>query len=409
MTIESWSEAVPWAVPFVTEARRLGARPIMLYEDEPAFFEALESGSGRATGRVGDHEWRALAESDAYVFFFGPGNWPRLEEMPDRQTAGVAAYNADWYRRAAKAKVRGARMYLGRTSEAAARFFGVNLGTWRSQLQRATLESPEKMHRLGDRVGRRLRTGKEARLTHSNGTDLTFRLGGYPVQVDDALVDSGDLRAGNNMATIPGGVVGVATDHRSAEGTAVGNHDVYPGSGPASGVRWTFRDGQLDQDLVPDRRARVRQGVPGRSRRGAGVDGVLLDRAQPGHRRLSPDGGPGARGGDAAHWRQQLRRWEEQLPVRFVDGRHRGRPIDRRPPGPPEGEDTVGRSRPAGAWSSFLRPRRATGSQGGCAISRTQEAGSTERRDLYRVGQARSRFVMVAKSAPPSTAPHQPQ
>ncbi len=84
-------------------------------------------------------------------------------------------------------------------------------------------------------------------MAHPNGTKLTFRLGRYPIQLDDALVDDDDLRAGNNMATIPGGVVGVAVDHASAEGTVIGNHDVFPNEarGPVSAPSWSFRGGRL--------------------------------------------------------------------------------------------------------------------------------------------------------------------
>ena len=245
VTIEAWSESVPWAVPFVNEARRLGARPLMLYEDEPSFWKALEEGNSRATGVVGGHEWSALQDADAYVFFFGPSEWPRYDELSDRKTAGVAAYNGEWYSRAAKAKLRGARMYIGRSSPLAAARWKVDLARWREAIQKASLASPEAMHRLGTRIGKRFARGKSVRVTHPNGTDLSFRLGGYPVQLDDGQVDAADLKAGNNMASIPGGVVGVAVDHTSARGTVVGNHTVYPNSGPAKGISWTFRRGKL--------------------------------------------------------------------------------------------------------------------------------------------------------------------
>ncbi len=245
VTIESWSLAVPWAVPFVEEARRLGAHPLLLYEDEAAFWKALRTGASRATGEVGSHEWGALEDTDAYVFFFGPGEWPRYDGLRDNQTAGVSAYNAEWYRRAAKAQVRAARMYLGRTSPLSARRWGVDLDAWRTALQRASLASPEAMRRLGERIGRRLERGKRVRVAHPNGTKLEFALGGFPLQIDDALVDDRDLKVGNNVASIPGGVVGVATDHTSTQGTVVGNHTVYPSSGPAAGIRWTFEDGRL--------------------------------------------------------------------------------------------------------------------------------------------------------------------
>ncbi|HTP56018.1 MAG TPA: hypothetical protein VML53_05055 [Thermoplasmata archaeon] len=253
--IESWSEALPWAVPYVTEARKLGAHPMLMYEDEEAFWDALESGRSAATGRVGDHEWKALAETDAYVFFFGPAQWPRYAELSDKKTAGVAAYNPEWYRRAAKARLRGARMYLGRTSASAAARWKMDLDDWRTSLQRASLASPEEMHRLGSRLAARLKSGKRAKLTHPNGTSLEWRLGNFPVQLDDALVDSADLRAGNNMATIPGGVVGQAIDHTSARGTVVGNHTVYPDSGPASGLSWTFENGHLTEYRLANGRA----------------------------------------------------------------------------------------------------------------------------------------------------------
>lgn len=245
VTIEAWSESLPWAVPFVNEVRRLGARPLMLYEDEEAFWEAIRNRSARATGIVGDHEWNALAHSDAYVFFFGPAEWPRFDEYSEQMLGGVAAYNPEWYRRAAKARVRGARMYIGRTSAAAARRWKVNLNGWRDALQRASLVSPRLLNRSGTRVAERLRRGRRVHVTHPNGTDLEFDLGHYPVQLDDALVDARDLRTGATVANIPGGVVGVAIDHTSASGTVVGNHTVYPDTGPTQGIRWTFRDGHL--------------------------------------------------------------------------------------------------------------------------------------------------------------------
>jgi leucyl aminopeptidase (aminopeptidase T) len=245
VTIEAWSESLPWAVPFVNEVRRLGARPLMLYEDEASFWEALAEGNSRSTGVVGRHEWSALNDADAYVFFFGPSEWPRYDDLTDRKTEGVAAYNGEWYSRAAKAKIRGARMQIGRTSPLAAERWNVDLREWRTALQRASLASPTEMHRLATRIGRRLQRGRSVRVTHPNGTDLEFRLGRYPLQVDDGLVDAADVKSGNNMATVPGGVVGVAIDHTSAKGSVLGNHTVYPNAGPAKGISWTFRRGHL--------------------------------------------------------------------------------------------------------------------------------------------------------------------
>ena len=245
VVIETWSETLPWAKPFVVEARKMGANPMLLYEDEESFWEAVKTGNGKHTGRVGSHEWAALDKSAAYVFFFGPSEWTRRDDLPAKSLAGVAAYNPEWYRRAAKSKVRGARLYLGRTSQVAADRWKLDLDDWREELVRASLVPPAEMHAMGTRVGERIRKGKVATVNHPNGTQLTLKLGKFPIQLDDALVDEADLKAGNNMATIPGGVVGSAVDHTSASGVIVGNHTTYPDSGPVSGGRWTFANGHL--------------------------------------------------------------------------------------------------------------------------------------------------------------------
>lgn len=243
--IETWSESLPWAKPFVSEARKMGANPLLLYEDEEAFWEAVESGRAQDTGRVGDHEWSALDETAAYVFFFGPSSWPRLDDIPEKKKKGLASYNGEWYKRAAKAKVRGARMYLGRTSPLAAERWKLDLKRWQDELLRASLVPPEQMHRLGNRIAERLKRGKTVTITHDNGTELSFQLGKFPIQLDDALVDASDIKSGYNMATIPGGVVGVAIDHNSSEGMALGNHTCYPNSGPVEAPQWTFEGGRL--------------------------------------------------------------------------------------------------------------------------------------------------------------------
>lgn len=243
--IETWSESLPWAKPFVSEVRRMGANPMLLYEDEGSFWEALRAGEGHHTGRVGGHEWAAMERSSAYVFFHGPSEWPRQDDLPPAKLKGVAAYNPEWYRRAARAKLRGARMFLGRTSQLSADRWGLDLNAWREELLRASLVRPAQLHRLGMQVGQRLRRGKQVRVSHPNGTELSFQLGKFPLQLDDALVDASDIRAGNNMANIPGGVVGICIDHTSVAGEVIGNHTNYPPSGPVHGPRWSFSAGHL--------------------------------------------------------------------------------------------------------------------------------------------------------------------
>ncbi len=245
VTIETWSDTLRWATPFVAEARKAGAHPLLLYEDEGTYWDSVTNAKPTVLGTVGAHEWNALAKTNAYVFFFGPSEWPRYDDLPPRLAGRLLSYNPEWYRRAAKARLRGARMWIGRTSRRSAERFGVDLEAWRRELLKASLVAPETMRRTGSRIGRRLLTGRTLRIAHPNGTELQLRLKRYPVQLDDALVDAMDIRAGNNVAVIPGGVVGVSVDESFGEGTVVGNRTVYQRRGPADDGRWTFRGGRL--------------------------------------------------------------------------------------------------------------------------------------------------------------------
>lgn len=245
VTIEAWSESLPWVKPFVTEARRMGARPMTLYEDESAFWEAATSGKLGSLGTVGDHEWAALAKTNAYVFFYGPSEWTRMDDLPERVADRAMAYNTEWYRRASRAKLRGVRMYLGRTSQRAADRFGVNLESWRQELVRATLVPPASMARTGRKIARMLERGNRLEVSQADGTRVQLRLRHYRAQLDDGIIDAADIKAGNNLTWMPSGVVGVAVDDSQVDGTVVANRTVYLPAGPADGGRWTFRDGRL--------------------------------------------------------------------------------------------------------------------------------------------------------------------
>ena len=245
VTIESWSESIPWARSFVSEARRIGAHPMALYEDEAEYWRSLSRPGPSTLGSVGSHEWAALDRTNAYVFFYGPSDWPRYDALSPATLDRVQGYNPEWYRRAEGARLRGARMWLGRTSPAAAARFGVDLDAWRDELVRAAVVSPKILRASGRRIGRRLARGKTVLIAHPNGTQLELRLKGYPVLLDDGMVDPTDVKAGNNVTSIPGGVVGVALDERYAHGTFVGNRSVNLPDGPALGGQWTFRDHRL--------------------------------------------------------------------------------------------------------------------------------------------------------------------
>jgi leucyl aminopeptidase (aminopeptidase T) len=245
--IETWNHTLPYAAACVVEARRLGAHPMLLLEEEDAYWRSLEvAPSVAAWAGVGRHEWGALAKSQGYVFFPGPADRPRFRSLPSNRASALTGYNAEWYRRARSARIRGVRSMLGYASAPEAARWGVSAELWRNQLNRATTEVdyPEVVRRAR-RVAAMLTRGRELRVTAANGTDVRVRLRRRSAYVDDGVVGPEDVRTGQNLTVSPPGTVVVAVDERSATGTLVANRPSYLRPGRAEGAQWEMRDGRL--------------------------------------------------------------------------------------------------------------------------------------------------------------------
>jgi leucyl aminopeptidase (aminopeptidase T) len=273
VTIETYPSSLPWATGFVREARRLGARPLLLYEDERSYWSAVEEGRAGLVGTPGAHEWAALKGSDVYIYFWGPENLARRGRLPDREAEKLVAFNSKWYQLAQKAGVRGARMGIARVTEANARFFGVPLGSWREQVVRASLRDPASIRPSATRLARRLARGRSVRIRHPNGTDLTLALAGR-----EPLTSLGEVTAESmktpfgSMANVPDASVYVAVDEGTADGQFVANRrTTSPSGSPIEGGRFTFRNGRLARSAfrrggtgfrVPYRAAGVGRDLP---------------------------------------------------------------------------------------------------------------------------------------------------
>ncbi len=243
--IETWTHTLPYATACVTEARRRGALPILFYEDEGSYWRSWEVVSKRDLGRVGSHEWAALAKAHAYVFFPGPADRVRQRAVRSEFRQAVS-YNQEWYRRAKAAHLRGVRSALGYASEEAAALYHVDVGLWREQLIRGSLQAD--LAAIKGEVARlsaRLLKGKEVRIMAPNGTDLTLKLRGRPPIGDDGIADAKDVKAGNNVAVAPPGYVAVAIDEKSAQGLAVANRPSFLPAGRLEGGQWEFEHGQM--------------------------------------------------------------------------------------------------------------------------------------------------------------------
>ncbi len=241
--VESWNHALDAATEMVYQLRAAGARPMFLFEDEGTYWRSVESLPSSKLGQVSKSEWSGLEEADAYVFFPGPADIARYRRNLTKMGAATA-YNSEWYRRAGKAGVRGARVLLGYVSPERAQSYGFDYPAWRAMVIEAGGADFGAISRKGHRLADLLARDAEVSVAAPNGTDLTFRLKGRGARCDDGIVDTKDLKEGEFMTGVPPGSAYVAPDELSADGTVVADLPTpYLGT-MTRGVRLEFRDGK---------------------------------------------------------------------------------------------------------------------------------------------------------------------
>ena len=247
VTIETYPSSLGWATGFVREARRLGARPVVLYEDERSYWAAVEEGRAALVGTPGAPEWAALEASDVYVYFWGPEDLARRRALPEAVAERLVSFNRRWYELAGKAGLRGARMGIARVTEANARFYGVPWRRWRDEVLAASVRAPATLRRAAARVARRLERGREVRIRHPNGTDLSLALCGRDANVAVGEVTEASRRTPFGMlASVPDATVYVAVDESTADGTFVSNRPATSAfDRTVTGGTLRFRDGRL--------------------------------------------------------------------------------------------------------------------------------------------------------------------
>ena len=252
VAIETFDSSIDWANAFVLEARRLGASPLLIYNDEATYWKSLDVAGAKSLGQVGAHEWALLERTNAYVNFWGPPDGVRNHRLADDVREKINAYEDRWFQIADRAGVRMARMWLGQISPSTARAFGTDVDGWTRELVDATLVDPFSMHKMGQKVAERLRKGTSIEIRHPNGTELRLRLRHRQPRVESGILSSPPrgakrLKGHSGFAdvNIPAGNVIVAVDEGSADGRLLATETSDSLNGPREGGAWEFHDGKL--------------------------------------------------------------------------------------------------------------------------------------------------------------------
>ncbi len=248
VTIECWTNALPWADAFMRGARRLGAHPLVLYESEPAFWDLVRHGAPRNALTLGRHERGALEGTDAWVYLPGPA-WNLSSSAESEAYHRILNHwDDEWFRVAQSRGIRACRVELAAATEAAATLYGVDLRKWRRERFEGSRVAPESIRRTARAAVRRLERGRRVSIAHDNGTHLELGLRGCdPVVQDGAFHPEARGSPSSLMTVIPAGVLITAVDEKVAEGVFVSNRPSRHHRGAFHGARWTFRSGRLVQ------------------------------------------------------------------------------------------------------------------------------------------------------------------
>ncbi len=247
LVVVSWNHTLPWASAAVAEARRLGARPVLLLEDESAFWRGIDLARSTASWATLPRTVRAsLREADALLYFPGPADRPRLRGLPSDLLTPLLGQEELWSAPLAAGATRGVSCLLGYASDAEAEFWDVPGATWRSQLIRAISEADyATIAAAARRASRLLTNGHEVTIRSDEGTDLRLRLKGRRPWIDDGRAGPAPRPKIHALATAPAGSVLVAIDERSAAGMTVANRPSYLAGGRVEGGQWELEDGKL--------------------------------------------------------------------------------------------------------------------------------------------------------------------
>lgn len=277
--VEAWDHTLSMSTAMVDAVRRIGGRAFLAYENDDAWWRAVQRGQADLIGRLSGPEWAALRAADVYVPFWGPSDSARLFRLPEKRLdAWATGWFDQWYKTARSTGLRGGRMAVGWVTDSRARKWGVRKERWKRELLEACMVDPSEMTESGTRLARALKGTKRLRITHRNGTDVEVALAGVPPRVYDGLPHPGNKTYSefDMMANFPDGRLRVALDAKTAEGAIVSSYRSYEQVwfpwATHGGGRFEFSEGKLTSFSFDEGGAefakRYARGKPGKNRTG---------------------------------------------------------------------------------------------------------------------------------------------
>jgi len=244
VTVESWNNGLEFARVLLAEARAMGCTAVLVLEDEGAYIEGVKRSPKNTLGVMGRNEYGMLKGTDAYVFIPGPLLAAYQKKINPQLMSDSLRYNESWYDAAKKANLKGARLTFGYIGEEMAGIMGRTVQQVEERQLSAALVNFEQISRSARKISSSLTDGSEVYVT-AEGSHLESTLKGETT-IEDGVVSTQDMKAGNNMTYVPPGFVSKGIDPTSASGTLKVSQSVTR-LGVLNDAKLTFKEGKLLQ------------------------------------------------------------------------------------------------------------------------------------------------------------------
>ncbi len=229
------------------ETRRVGANPILTIGSDRLARMGYDEVPAKYDSKVDEMARRLLGFITVQIFVESSESDTAFKGVPPERIATRIKTFRPLAQLAIKRGIR--QLSLGNQlypTEDRARQFGMSQAQLRDIFWRGVDVDYDQLQATGARVRKQLAAGKEAHLTHPNGTDLRVRIEGRPVFATDGVISAEDEKRGGAAVSewLPAGEVFVAPVPGTATGVVIADH--YNSEGrDIEGLRLEFKAGKL--------------------------------------------------------------------------------------------------------------------------------------------------------------------
>jgi len=233
------------AESLAVECQKVGARAsIALYTDKMLYDFYLD----RPVEYVETPDPFTLAALDVATISIGLSELEdpaRMDKVtPERWTA-LSRGDEPYRKKLLELRHQGASIYLGYVTPQRAKVYGFDHNAWRDNTYAAVDVDYGEMQKIGTKLRTVLGKAKEIRITNTAGADLSARIEGAQIKVDDGVLNRKGSEATSREVELPGGSMTVVPDLANVKGAFVSDIPLPAFAKLVKGISWKFEKGMI--------------------------------------------------------------------------------------------------------------------------------------------------------------------